>query len=305
MPRMRPALIALVLMLAATLSAAPQERGFSVGVDLVELDVVVTDRKGKAITDLKQSDFVLKEDGKPVEITTFQEVSPERLDSADAGRSIVLLLDEAGIPAAGTPIVRQIARAFLASASPVDDISVVRLYNWRDEPFGDRRVAEFRIAEYYAGTQPFNALAQEEVLRRVSDLSAQLQVNSQKRKIIVCIGSPFVCNVEEPAPAAPRNLWGKWVDALRATAIANVSYYVVVPSRMNLYGGGLSSFTGGQVFAATYDIGPAIDRILQDASYHYVLGYWPPEGRERDLHSLEVKVNRGGTRVVARSRRAE
>jgi hypothetical protein len=59
------------------------------------------------------------------------------------------------------------------------------------------------------------------------------------------------------------------------------------------------------VFATTYDVGPAIDRIMQDASYHYVLGYWPPEGRSRPLHSLEVKVKVDGAKVITRMRRAE
>jgi VWFA-related protein len=276
--RTRALIVVATLALAASLAAARQERGFSIGADLVELDAVVIDRKGKPVINLTQSDFVVKEDGKEIPLTTFEEVSPARVAAADRARSIVLLLDEAGIPASGTQVVRQIARAFLESTSPLDEVAVVRLHNWRDEPFGDRRVAEFRIEEYYAATQPFNGvLTQEEVLRRVADLADQLQVNSQKRKIIVCIGSPFVCNVEEPARVAPRNLWGKWVAALRATALANVSFYVVVPSRMNLYG----------------------------ASYHYVLGYWPPEGRSRPLHSLEVKVKVDGAKVITRMRRAE
>ena len=91
---------------------------------------------------------------------------------------------------------------------------------------------------------------------------------------------------------------------LRAAGQANVAVYAMIPGRAGIRGGGLVEFTGGEVFATTYDVGPAIDRILQDASYHYVLGYWPPEGaKPRELHSIDVKVNKAGAKVIVRRRR--
>ena len=39
------------------------------------VDVTVTDAKGRAIHDLKQSDFVVKEDGKPQPVRSFEEFS--------------------------------------------------------------------------------------------------------------------------------------------------------------------------------------------------------------------------------------
>ena len=156
---------------------------------------------------------------------------------------------------------------------------MVRLHNWRDEPFGDRHVAAYRISEYQAGTIPFNSvLGQEEVLRRVIDLlraapdqSAEAQDHRLHR---------VASGVQRRRTGASRlhaDYGGAGSKHCATTALANVSFYLVVPSRVNLYGGGLVAFTGGQVFATTYNVGPAIDRIMQDASYHYVLGYWPPK----------------------------
>jgi len=62
------------LMLGHALAAAPgADQTFfeSIDVNVVNVDVVVMDRAGLRITDLKREDFQLLEDGKPVEITNF------------------------------------------------------------------------------------------------------------------------------------------------------------------------------------------------------------------------------------------
>jgi VWFA-related protein len=48
---------------------------FPTGVEQVNVDVVVTDKKGVPITDLKSSDFVVLEDGKPQQVVTFDAIS--------------------------------------------------------------------------------------------------------------------------------------------------------------------------------------------------------------------------------------
>lgn len=292
-----PAMLFGVLVLAGAPAAQPDP---AAGADLVELDVAVVDGKGRPVTGLTQLDFSIKEDGKPVAINTFSETVAE---NADAPRSIVLLMDDAAVPAMGNQAMQTIARAFVSSADPFDEVSVVRLHSRADEPFGDRRVAEFRIAEYQAGSIPFTDwVTPQEMLRRVADLSRQMASDDRRRKIVVCIGAPVVCNIEEPATTAPRQLWSTWVNALAATARANVAVYAVVPGQAMLRGGGLVDYTGGEVFATTYDVGPAIDRILRDASNYYMLGYWP-ESKARELHSIEVKVSRKGAKVHARRKR--
>ncbi|HKI86970.1 MAG TPA: VWA domain-containing protein, partial [Thermoanaerobaculia bacterium] len=50
---------------------APETFGGTVNVQVVNVDVHVTDRHGKIVTGLKKSDFELFEDGRPVKITNF------------------------------------------------------------------------------------------------------------------------------------------------------------------------------------------------------------------------------------------
>ena len=48
----------------------------ALAVATVEVDVVVTDRQGRPVTDLGREDFTLLDDGRPVEITHFARVAP-------------------------------------------------------------------------------------------------------------------------------------------------------------------------------------------------------------------------------------
>jgi VWFA-related protein len=88
---MRPTRGLLVLALAATCGiagvyaqdkppAAPdQQPVFRTGIDTVRVDVIVTDRQGNPVTDLKLEDFEILEDGKPQKAETFRLV---KIDTA-------------------------------------------------------------------------------------------------------------------------------------------------------------------------------------------------------------------------------
>src|ERR1700732_3169947 len=79
---------------------AAQQDGtrFRVSVDLVQLNVAVTDSKGNYITGLKTTDFVIFEDGIPEKVATFEEdnapprrllgVAPETAKGGGAGAAI-------------------------------------------------------------------------------------------------------------------------------------------------------------------------------------------------------------------------
>src|ERR1700736_3494252 len=59
---------------SGTRTAAQQDgTRFRVSVDLVQLNVAVTDSKGNYITGLKPTDFVISEDGIPEKVATFEE----------------------------------------------------------------------------------------------------------------------------------------------------------------------------------------------------------------------------------------
>jgi VWFA-related protein len=68
---------ALVLTLAWQLPAMTQQPIFPSRVDAVAVDVVVVDRNGRPVEGLTQDDFVVREDGTPQRILTFEGVTPQ------------------------------------------------------------------------------------------------------------------------------------------------------------------------------------------------------------------------------------
>ena len=68
---------------AASPPADPQQPTFRTGINFVRVDVIVTDRQGNPVVDLKQTDFEVLEDGKPQTIESFRFV---KVDGSRAGR---------------------------------------------------------------------------------------------------------------------------------------------------------------------------------------------------------------------------
>jgi VWFA-related protein len=268
---------------------------------LVELDVVVVDESGRAVAGLKQVDFQVREDGRPVDLKTFDAVA--ETDERLVARSLVLLLDDSGFGSGNTLSIQSIARMFVSRMAAPDEFSVVRLNNRRDEAFGDRLEALMRIAEYKSDTLPFfGRETVENALKVFAKVSRTLEVIEQRRKAIVCIGVPAVCSVMQPASRSSV-LWRYWVDALGAMAKANVSLYSLEPNGVSgsarVVSGSIADATGGDVFRNTTDISRVIDIIRRDTGSYYLLGYWP-QAAKGELHSIDVRINKRGLRALAR-----
>jgi VWFA-related protein len=268
---------------------------------LVELDVVVVDDGGRSVAGLKQEDFHVREDGRPIELKTFDAVA--ETDERRVARSVVLLLDDSGFGQGNTLSIQTIARMFVARMAGPDEFSVVRLNNRRDEAFGDRLEALMRIAEYRSDALPFfGRETVENALKVVARVSRTLEAIEQRRKAIVCIGVPAVCSVMQPASRSSL-LWRYWVDAVAAMARANVSLYSLEPNGASgsarVVSGTMGDATGGDVFRNTSDVTRMIDIVRRDTGSYYLLGYWPPASKG-ELHSIDVKVNKRGLRVIAR-----
>jgi VWFA-related protein len=274
---------------------------------LVELDAVVLDGDDHPVAGLRQEDFQIKEDGRVVDLKTFEAVA-DTDESRRISRSIVLLLDDSGVGTGNTLPIQTIARMFVARMAAPDEFSVVRLNNRRDEAYGDRLEALLRISEYRSDAMPFfGRETLENALKSLAKVSRTVEAIEHRRKALVCIGLSAVCNVVEPSSGRSSLLWRYWVDAIGAMARANASVYSVMPnglsSRVELASGSIADTTGGEGFKNTNDIGRVIDIIRRDTGNYYLMGYWPPSSSSslsKETHSIEVKVNKRGLRTRAR-----
>lgn len=147
-----PAAVLLGSFCAATLAAqAPPQQAptdtppptFRVEVNYVEVDAVVTDAQGNAVTDLKLEDFEVREDGQPQKVTAFSTINlpierPERPLFADApiepdvqintaaeGRIYTIVLDDLHTTFTNTPRVRRALRTFIEENFGSNDLAAV------------------------------------------------------------------------------------------------------------------------------------------------------------------------------------
>ncbi len=84
--------------------APTAEETFSdeIEVSLVNLEVIVTDRGGKPIPDLRKEDFEVLEDGKPVELTNFYaESSLPAADGMEGNAANAVAANAANTPRCG------------------------------------------------------------------------------------------------------------------------------------------------------------------------------------------------------------
>ena len=61
----------------------PQPPRIRTGINFVRVDIIVTDRQGNPVLDLKQDEFRIKEDGKPQAIESFSIVKINEGDQID------------------------------------------------------------------------------------------------------------------------------------------------------------------------------------------------------------------------------
>ena len=272
------------------------------------IDAVAFDRDGMPVTDLRREELEVWISGYRVPFETFTAVTPA--DGERSGRLIVLLLDDVLLPPQLVPRAREAARRFVNRMTPGDQMSIVTLNGSLMESTDDRSQLLRTIDAYHAqasGVQRIDVLG-EHVLKTVSTLSRQLGTGPYGRKAIVGIGASWLLDTPIPPPTAGRDLRPEWIDAMRATALANASFYVIEPAGVGLSPtlGGSSGFareTGGHAFVNTNDLSGAADRIMREAGSYYLIGVAdPPIQRKADLRELDVRVLRRG--VTVRARRA-
>jgi VWFA-related protein len=269
-----------------------------------ELDVVVTDRDGKPISDLKQEDFQIQDDGKRITPTSFTKVALP--GGPGDNRTLIIVLDDSANTGA-TQSIQSLAVTLLQASSPTggDRISVVRLSTAADKLAYDVPTVQSRLSGFQAGVVPFaQDSTTEDFLALVTKISGELAEPAHRRKAIVCIGAPALCTIAERDPNSNRRLYTNWVTALTALGKSNVSLYAFMPVQMNVTDGKLTDLSGGTAFTSASNFRPFADRVWSELSNYYLIGY-TPESTNKDLRSITVKVSRGGARVHVRRQRGK
>jgi VWFA-related protein len=301
-----------LLMLAAAATLPPahaQKTPAAPAGPRLHISAVAFDRDDRPVADLRASDMEVWIGGFRVPIETLTVIDSST--AGQPGRVIVLLLDDTTLPPALIPRVKDIARHFVDRLAPGDEMAVVALNGDAMESTGDRHVLLRSIEKVgllqAAGVQRVDDVGAH-VLKTVAVLSHQLLERPGGRKTIVGIGPARLFDTPIPNPIVGRDLRPEWTEAMRATASAGTHFYVIEPAGVGALpafsgSSGFARETGGHTFLNTNDFSGAVDRIMDEASNHYLITVAdPPVRRTSDLRELDVRVLRRG--ITVRTRRA-
>jgi Ca-activated chloride channel homolog len=268
--------------------------------DLVPVELVVTDAKGRLVRNLKKEDFKLFEDGSERPIASF---NLEKISGAPRPLAIVFALDLSG---SMTPEeiqrVSAAMREFWERLAAHPAVFGVMTFGMRVKtlqsltPDRDKLERAFdRLTQEPNGMSTHTYDAVDDAVRMLArhpPLTRQHQ--SVKRAVVVITDGFPVGDVVSPDTVIER-----------ANAADTSIYLVTMPSYSQMLASvkvtplptpldvsGLVEKTGGRsIYASEKDLGPLFRAIAEEVASAYVLGFYPPVEKRKDgkFHTIRVE----------------
>jgi Ca-activated chloride channel family protein len=303
--RYRPMLLSAALVILAAFrvhaqpwTEQPSRPAFRVGVDVVSLNVTVTDGTHHYVGDLAASDFTILEDGVRQKVTYFHK--------PDLPLAVALLIDTSAsmedklamAQAAATGFAHQLAPADVASVIGFDSRVTILQEFTSDATALERAIRRTRAQ---GSTSMYNAAYI--ALRELSKRSKDDRIGPDRRRAIV-----LVSDGEDTSSLLPLD------DVLDLATQTGTTIYTIgirapgVPARATAHDGEfalrqLAQRTGGRAFfpLALGDLAGVYQDIQQELSNQYALAYVSTNPR-RDGHwrTISVRISRGD--AVARTK---
>jgi VWFA-related protein len=320
------ALVALVLLSAAA-RAQTQDDDIVVttSTNLVVLNVGVADQKGRAITNLTQSDFNVYEDGVKQSVVSFE--------PSAAPFSLVLLLDTSGSTRNFRPTLKRAALRFIDALGPEDRVEVVAFSDKVKTLQGftaDRGKIAFAIEEADGGGSTY-------LYKALRHALASLSKEGKRRKAIVVLtdgldteerkldgaataeaqtGDEAVATVKPDQSAALRSVLdladrlGVTVYPLALPSADPKKMLPLTPQQSAIYSAArtrmqtLADRTGGRLheIRRLEDMGRLYAEVAAEMRTLYSLAYQSSNARARDgkWRAITVEVTRAD--AIARAR---
>ena len=323
--RIACALVALVCLSAVARAQNDDEDVIPINSNLVILNVGVADQKGRALTNLSQSDFNVFEDGVKQSVVSFE--------PSTAPFSLVMLLDMSGSTRNFRPTLKQSAIRFLDALSPEDRVEVVIFSNQVKTLQGftsDRRKVAFAIdqADGRGDTSLYKALR-----RALADLSKE----GKRRKAIVVLtdgldtderkldgaataeaktGDEAVATVKPDQSAALRSVLdsadrlGVTIYPLALPSADPKDLLPLTPQQAAIYSAArtrmqaLADRTGGRIheIRRLEDMGRLYAEVAAEMRTLYSLAYQSSNARPRDGKWRAITVEVARPDAIARTR---
>jgi Ca-activated chloride channel family protein len=272
---------------------AQQATPFSSRVDLVNVGVTITDRKGNLVTDLTADDFEIFEDGRKQSVSYF--ATGEQSESAPA-MHLGLMLDVSGSMGEDMAFIRTAAVRFLNTLTDAVDITVVdfdtevRLARYSQNEFA-RLIERIRRTKADGLTALYDAMG----------LYLDGASGQDGRKIMLI----YTDGGDTRSAIGLHEL----MDLLKAS---DVTVYPIgalehqassVRSQQRMVLQSMADATGGQAFFPTQvkELDGVYEKVVAQIRAQYTLGYLSTnEKTDGTWRKVEVKTTRKDLRVRSR-----
>jgi Ca-activated chloride channel homolog len=294
-------------------------------VDMVSLPVVVTNRMGKRITDLKQEDFQVFENGIQQEIAGFA--------ATDEPVDVLLLLDTSGSTELQLAKIQNAAIDFVYQLHPDDEVAIMSFADdvtLQGDFTIDRKKNEYAIKKTRSGgwTVAYEAvwLALEEVLKPVKERKALVLftdgVDTHSYKVSEKETLELAKETQSTIYSVYYNTESDQYRQRRSGPYSVPQLPPIIPSpRPSIYGspGGpgsstdeyligreylrkLSEYSGGVVFDGMQDLTFVFSEVAKELASQYSIGYYSSD-KKHDGKYRKVEVRMKKPDFVARTKK--
>lgn len=270
-----------------TLTTRALRVDFATTARVVLLNALVKDRRGRALVDLEQTDFEVRENGTPLEITGFH--------SRQLPLDLVLVLDtSSSLGDEGIAIVRRAAALFIEQLDAKDRVALIEIKN---QPmllsaFTQDRKQLNRAIE---GLSPIGQTALFDSLAEALALLAPRQ-RGKRAVVLFTDGRDSIYELGHQKAAQMR------ANVSEAQRLETVVYTIGMGDRINRDAlEHMAAETGGRFLFAERGLRlPGLfEQVVQDLKHLYVLGV-VPQSLKSGFHRLNVRVKRRGAQVFTR-----
>ena len=272
-----PCLLALLVLASGSALRAqgpPRPPVFGTGIEVINLNVSVTDARGRYITDLTKNDFAVFEDGVRQELSIF--------NHEDIPISLVLMLDTSASMDEKLPTARAAAIRFVGTLRPQDNAQVMQ-FNDRTTILQDFVADHDALDSAIGRTEAAGPTALHNALYVALKELEKQKTQALRRRAIVLLSDG-----EDTASLVSDD---QVLDLARKTEI-NIYAISLRPRRMQDRNAvkfsqaahlltALTQDTGGQVHFpnSLSELDAVYDRIAEELRTQYSLGYVSNNGR--------------------------
>jgi Ca-activated chloride channel homolog len=277
--RARPALAALLVALPAVLAAQAPRRPptFEAGIEVVNLHVTVMDGRNRYVTDLKEADFAIFEDGVKQELTLF--------NHEDLPISLALMMDTSASMDEKLGQAQQAAIRFVKTLRP-QDVAEVVAFNDRTNVLSEFTPDHTALEKAIMRTEASGPTALHNALYvSLKDLGKQKRAGELRRRALVLLSdgedTASLVQDEQVMELARKLEIAIYAVSLRPNRIQDRNRLSFSQAAHLLTV--LSRDTGGQVYFpnSLSELDSVYDRIAEELRTQYNLGY-VSSNRRRD-----------------------